>query len=445
MVTLTYGETSIPADSYSVTSGGTVQVAAAFERSVGIVGGMDSANGTAAEGEAVEFSTLGEAAELFGENSEIYKQADLARLSGAATLYATPVETTTDTQSFTATTSGSVDNAPVMNPQLHPSVSLTITDTVEGVDVDVTYVYGTPTGPSDANTAEFNPITGEFAADESSDYDVEYTYGDYSAAITEMTTKEPRMLAVCSEAESVVNDGSSELVSDADSYVFQHGVYGAKPFADPSNPDVAGFTNPFNEERASIVASPYGYIDDAETEMVRTVGAVAGEMASLPLGVSATANGIGGLTGLRTDLSPNQAGDLIDEGVLPLIDYPGVEIVKDMTTSDDARFERVYTMNIADEIVTLLHEINREYIGDQARERTIRNLTRSVKNMLSGLEETEPPLLDTLSETSYAVEVERSASDDNVFNESVGVKPAGVIDAINVDVTLGDVVDITRR
>lgn len=446
MVTLNYGETSIPADSYSVRSGGTIQVASAFERSVAVVGGMDSDSGTATEGELVAVSSLDDAADLFGENSELYRQIEGAYLNGAATIYGAPVSETTLDETVTGTAQGTLSNTPIFNPDLHPEHDLTVTDDTAGTDMTVEIVYESPSQPAETETVRVNPITGEWYADASSDYTFSYTYGDYESFTAPVADEAPRVTAVCTESEDVINSFEAELQNAADDYGFSHGVYGATPFADTQNPDIAGFTSPFDSERISTVMSPYGFVDDAETEMTRTVGFVAGEVASLPLGESATANSVSGLTGLRTDLSPNQAGDLIDEGVLPLIDYPGVEIVKDMTTSSDQRFERIYTMNIVDEIVTLLHEVNRQYIGEQPRERTIRNLRRSVKNMLSGLAETEPPLLDTLGDGNpYAVEVERSDSDDNVFNERVGVKPAGVIDAIDVSVTLGDVVDITRR
>mgnify|MGYP000509375190 CR=1 FL=1 len=446
MVTLTFGETSIPADSYSVRSGGTVQVASAFERSVAIVGGMDTDNGTATEGELVAVSSLDDAADLFGEDSELYTQIEGAFLNGAATIYGAPVAENALDETMSGSESGTLSNAPIFNPNIHPDHTIEVSDDTEGTDMTVDIVYDSPSQPSDTDTVLINPITGEWYADASSDYTFSYTNGDYEGLTNAVADEAPRVTAVCTESESVINAYEAELQNAADDYGFSSGVYGATPFADTDSPDITGFTSPFDSERISTVMSPYGYVDDAETEMVRTVGFVAGEVASLPLGESATANSVNGLTGLRTDLSPNQAGDLIDKGVLPLIDYPGVEIVKDMTTSSDQRFERIYTMNIADEIVTLLHEVNRQYIGEQPRDRTIRNLRRSVKNMLSGLTETEPPLLDTLGETKpYAVEVERSDSDDNVFNERVGVKPAGVIDAIDVSVTLGDVVDITRR
>ena len=441
MVTLNYGETSIPADNYTVRAGGTIQVAAAFERSVALVGGMDTSNGTATEGEAVEVDDFSEAADLFGTDSELYDQVQLAYENGAVTVYAVPVDETTTTESITGSQSGTLDNAPIFNPQLHGDESITVTDDTAGTDVTVEYTYGeTPPQPTDEDTVVINLITGEWAADESADYTFDYTYGDYSTAIDEAIAQEPRILGLCQEADSLTSTASGQAETVASDYNVMSVVGGGTPFTNPDSPDVQNATVSTISPRLSLLPNPYGYLDEAETDMVRAVGAVAGELASLPLGISSTNNSLTGIESMRTDLSPNEAGTLADEGFMPLLDYPPVTIVKDMTTSDDQRFERVYAMNVVDEIVTLLHDINRQYIGDQARDENIRNLRASLRSMLRGLTNSDPPLLDTLEDDQpYAIQVERSDSSDNVFDERIGVDVAGVIDTINASVVVGDV------
>jgi hypothetical protein len=189
----------------------------------------------------------------------------------------------------------------------------------------------------------------------------------------------------------------------------------------------------------SVLGPSRGYLDAAETEQARTTAAVAGELAGIPLGLSSTNNSIAGFQSLVSPLSgPVDAGELIDNGFMPLLDYggnDGVVIVKDMTTSDEPKFERVYSNQITDEVVTLLHEIARDYVGEPNTDGERANLRRSVRNMLNGLEGSTPPLLD-----DSVASVSQSDSDDNAVDVTIGISPVGVMDTIKATVVVGDIV-----
>jgi len=441
---LNYGNSPIPSDSYTVRQGGTIQVAAAFERSIGLVGVADYANGTASANTVYEIDNESDAEDRFGTNSELAQQVELAYENGVTTVTAVAVDETDTTDTVTGSDSGTLDNAPVFNPELHSQHSISATDTVEGESVTVNIVYerGTLTTPSASNTINLNPVKGEWQADESSDYEISYTYGDYATAITELTNDDvQRQNVVLTEAESLGTDLDSDLQDAADAISFGNGVIGVHPFADPDQPDTSNYSDGIESERISLVASPYGYTDDAETNLVRTHAAVAAETASLPLGVSATNNSVSGLTGLRTDLSPQEAKDLTDSQVLPLLDYPPVTIVKDMTSSTTQKFERIYTMNVIDEVLTLSHDINSEFVGEQTSEENINIMRRSLRNMLLGLTREDPPLLDTAEdERPYAVDVSRDDTNDNLVNVQMGIDVIGVIDDIDVTLRVGDII-----
>lgn len=435
---LNYGTTAIPGDSYSVIQGGTINVGAAFERSVGLVGGMDTANGTATPGETVEVSSTADAIEKFGDGSELHRQVSLAFNNGAVTVYAYPVtETTGETESFSSTQSGTLSNIP-FNPEIQAEHEITAQDTTEGQEADVNIVYeDAPSAPTTSNTINLNPVTGEWQADASSSYDITYDYGDYgTAAIDGILDEEPRRVALLRETSSDITSLATELTARADNFVFGGGVGGAVPFEDPSNPSTSGYTDSIDEERISLVASPYGYIDAAETDMQRTTGAVAAELVSLPLGESATNNSLSGFTGLRTDLTPSQAGDLIDEQVLPLIDYPPVTIVKDMTTSTTQKFERAYVMDVVDEATEVSHRINRQFVGEQNTSQNRNQLARSHKNSYKGFTTSTPRLLD-----DYAVRVEEDSVDRDQVNVHIGLDVVDIMDNIEVTMTVGDVVN----
>lgn len=441
---VTYGTTAdIPKDQITVLEGGTVAVSVAFENSMVVVGGMDTANGSATPGNVIAVESPSDAQTLFGDGSELHEQSQLAFQNGVGSLYMMPVAETTTTETFgssTATDSGTLSNVPFMDPSVHGEHDVTAQDVTEGtsVTVNVVYVDGSPSAPTSSNEINLDYITGQWTADETSEYDITYTYGDYSAsALQPAVDQATRMVAVCTEHESVVNDLASELNSNAQNFTFSHGIAGATPKEDgvQTNTYATNYSDGVDERRISLVSPSRGYVDAAETNAVRTVGAVGGYLASLPLGVSATADSLGGFTGLRSELTPQDAGDLIDKQVMPLIDYPPVEIVSDMTTSTTQKFERVYTNQVVDEATELSHQISREFVGEQNTETQRRLLARSHKNAFGTMENGTPPQLD-----DYTVSVSEDNSDPNKTNVNVALDVVDVMDLIDVTMTVGDIV-----
>lgn len=436
---LNYGTDAIPSDSYSVIEGGTVQIGAAFERSVGLIGGMDTSNGTATPGEAVTVSSSADALSKFGDDSELHRQCELAFANGAVTVYAYPVEETTgETESFSSTSSGTLANIP-FNPDIHSEhFPIEATDTAESAEVDVKMRYGSPpAAPSDANTIHLNPVTGEWTADESSSYDITYDYGTYDqAAVDAILDMEPRIVGLMREDQATIQTLETELQDRANDFQFAHGVATGMPFADKSSPDTAGYTDSLDSERLSVALPAFGHTDEAGTNTHRVTGAIAGELASLPLGLSSTNNTLNGIYELRTPLTPTQAGDLIDEQVMPLIEYPPVTIVKDMTTSTTQKFERVYAMQVVDEATEVSHQINRQFLGDQNTKQNRLQLSRSHKNSYNGFKKSSPRLLD-----DYAVRVSENDTDPKAVDVDIGLDVVDVMDDINVTMVVGDVVN----
>lgn len=431
---VTYGTTAIPSDQIEVVAGGTVAISAAFENSMVIVGGMDTATGTATEGDLVEVTSPADAQDKFGDGSELHEQSQIAFQNGVATLHMLPVSETSVTDETSGTQSGTLANAPIMDPNIHDEHDITVTDSGGGT-LTVNIVYdGAASSPSATDEINIDPTTGEYNADatpDGTDYEFDYTYGDYSTSVLQTAVDEsPRIVGVCTESESVVNDLATEINSAATDFDFMHGVAGASPEADSGS-----YSDGVDEERISLVAPSRGYVDDAETNEVRTVGAVGGYLASLALGLSSTADSIGGFTGLRTDYTPSEAGDLIDAQVLPLIDYPGVEIVKDMTTSTEPKFERVYAMQIVDEATELSHLISREFVGDQNTSSNRNLLARSHRNTFNGMRDGTPKQLD-----DYTVSVTEDGSNANQVNVSIGLDVVDVMDIIDVTITVGDII-----
>jgi hypothetical protein len=422
-----YGTTGIPGTSTEVRSGGTVAISAAFETTLGLVGGMDTANGSATPGEVTTVASSADAETKFGEGSELKEQVDLAYANGAGTIYAYPVSETEVTQTFAGTQSGVLDNVPAMDPNIQEE-DITAQDTVESATVAVNIVYeSTPSTPSDANTINLNPVTGEWEADESSDYEITYTHGDYGSGITKVAKKVPRFLAVLTENTSVANDLVTELNSYDTDFDFMHGIVGAMPEVSASS-----YSDTFDDRRLIVVSASRGYTDAAETNEQRTLGAVGGKQAGKPLGDSTTYENLSGLASLRTTYTNSELSTLIDSQVYPLKQSGGIKVIKDMTTSTDTRFERVYASEIVDEATEISHQISQDFVGRVNTDDNRKSLEVSHRNSYREMDEND--LLE-----NYFVSVEKGANDFEAVVD-IGLDVIGVMDTIDVTITVGDVV-----
>lgn len=424
----TFGTNTIPSDQITVQSGGTYAISAAFSTTVGLVGGMDTTNGSATPGKTVTVESSADAATKFGEDSELKEQVDFALANGAGTIYATPVSETQTTESVSSTASGALSNAPALDPNVQPEHDITAQDTNEGASVDVNVVYDSPPDtPTTSNTINLNPVTGEFEADESSSYDITYTHGDYAGAITSTIKKVPRFVAVLTESTSVANDLLSNLKDKAKDFDFMHGIVGALPEVAPSE-----YSDNFDDRRLIVVAPSRGYTDAANTNMVRTMGAVGGKQAGKALGDSTTYEAVDGFADLNTKYTNQELGTLIDNQVYPLKQASGIQVVKDMTTSSDAKFERVYASEIIDESTEISHQISQNYVGEANTESNRFALGESHASSYSEMEEDN--LLD-----AYTVRVSEGPNPDEV-DVTIGLDVVDVMDVIDVEITVGDVI-----
>lgn len=428
MVTRIYGTTVIPGDEITVMGGGTIAVSTAFARNMGIVGGMDVEEGTATTGEVEEVSSVSEAEGLFGEESELARAVRAAISNGVRTVYAVGVPEETAEETFTTADSGTLENAPLFDPNVHPDHTIEVSVGID--EQEVTIVYEDPV-PADAGVDEvlINPITGAWAADTSDDYEFTYDYGSYSQAITSVADRTPRTLAVLTESMDVANELAAELSTRAQNFNFTHGLTGAQPELDSNEYEIL-----MDDPRMSVVAPARSFTDDAEEKQVRTIAAVGGHIASLPLGSSSTYDSLSGLTGLAQSFTPSEAGALIDESVLPVMRDGRILIVKDMTTSTDVRFERIYANEIVDEATELSHLISQQFIGELNTPGNRQDLDESHRTAYQEMADDRPPLLD-----NFAVSVEEGA-DPNSVTITIGLDVVNVIDTIDVKVVVGDVI-----
>jgi len=422
-----YGTLQYPSDQVTLEAGDTRTVSAAFERTAGIVGVGDVATNDGEEGTVYEVNNSTEARRLFGSDSELQEQIDLAFLNGATVVFAVAVPTQSNTESFGTAASAVLTESPVLDPNLH-STSINVTDTTDAASVNVNISYTSPPStPTTPNTANLNPITGEIEFDSTSSYDVTYDYGTYQTAISDMVKKSPRSLAVCTENTTVATNLLTELETVDDNFNFITGYVGASPDINAS-----GYTDNFDSRRLVVSHASRGYFDTAETNMGRTVGAIAGKQAGKELGDSTTYENVGGFASLHQPVTKTDYSNLIDSQVLPLVEDGPVFIVKDMTTSTEPKFERIYASEIADEATENTHTVAQSFVGEP-------NIQQVRTSLADSLGLTYDDLKSNNLLNGYNISVTQGA-DDFTIDVNIGADIVAIIDNVDVQITIGDVI-----
>lgn len=435
--TKTYGESVLPSDVVKVFAGDTIDVSIGFNATLGLIGNMDTANGSASTGTVETVDSISQGRQLFGENSEMAQQIEMAYANGVASIEAIAVGETSVTETFgdgTTTVSSGTLTADPVDPRVLPEHTVDVQDTTEGASVTVNYVDVAPSSPSEANTVNLNLQTGEWVADSASVYEFTFDTADFESAISTMAPKNVRYICALTEDEGVAQTLLSELSARASQFDFKRGVVNAPVNIQPS--EIDGFTYSVSDQRMVSVVPARG-TSGADDQTVRTAGAVAGLLTSRPLGEATFGWNHGGLNGL-TDLAINYSnGDLAtladEKGLMPLKFGRNIHIAKDMTTSTADAFKRVYKCEIVDEAAEISHLICEEFIADTLTEETLEDIEANHRTAFTDMANDNPPLLD-----EFLVNATEGASQNEVDVE-IGLDVIDVIDRIEVSVNVGAV------
>lgn len=427
----TYGTlNNVPSDVIDVRSGTSVAFGADIERTVAYVGGMDTAAGSANTGELYEVDSTSDAEDLFGADSELYEATRIGYANGVAQVYAVAVPETQSSESFSSSAQGTVSDAPLFDPNVQYDHEITAQDgSNNSVDVAISYETQANMSPS-AGQITINPVTGDWKANTSDTYDISYTTGDYTTALQPAVNENPRVVTALTEDGTVMSELETDVTNAATNFNFMNGVGGAGLPV-----DVGNYSDSLDERRISLVAHPRGYVDTAESRQARTAAGVGAFLASKDLGDTATYEALQGYTGLVTSYDNQDASDLIDEQVIPLQERDEILVLKDMTTSTDARFERVYASQIIDEVTEITHLTAQEYIGLLNIETNRVQLEADLDTSFASLQDERPPLLD-----AFDVSVAEDDTNADKVNVNIGVSVVDVIDTVDVTLTIGNVI-----
>jgi hypothetical protein len=400
---------------------------------VALVGGYDSnnADNSVSVNSATLVSDPNNADSLFGD-SELARAAKAASSNGVDEIYGVPLSETQTTESFTATQSMALSNTPLFDPSVHPDHDITVTDSSTSDDLTVNIVYAdSPSTPSDADTANVNPINGKVEVDASSDYDVQYTYcGDYQSAISEAALQDVRYLYVGTEADSVKTTAINEMADVANDFDFKRVFTGATP--EIQSGSISSYTPNQTNWRLVEVAPARATGADGE---VRTGAAIAGFMATQPIGPDGSGlyDDVQGLTDLNVNYRPSNARNFTQVTSLTR----NATIATAETTSSESQFQPLHAAEIIDSVATELFAVAEAYAGGP---QDIAELETLLQVECQRFSRGNPPLLgfgDGRDERPYDVTVSFGA-DNTEADASVTILPYPVAETVNLNLTATD-------
>jgi len=397
-----------------------------------LIGGYDKATASddVTAGEPTKISDPTQADVEFGD-SELARAAAVVAANGANDIYGVAVPETTNTESFTATQSMSLSESPVFDPTVHPEHEIVVTDTSAGEDLTTNILYDEIVEtPSEENTANVNPLTGDIEVDASSDYDVSYTYGDYTDAINTAADLPVRYICPLTESPSIKASVTTVLSDIANDFDFKRAVTGAKP--NIQSTDISSYT-PDEENWRMVEVAPSRA--EGAAGPVRTQAAICGMMASQPLGPEGSTlyDELQGIVDLKTQYRGTEAKGF--DGVTS-VTRSGT-VAQAVTTSTAEQFSNVYATEIIDEVALRLFSVAREYAGGPQDIGDLEVLLRGVCQTAS---RGSPPLLgfgQASDENPYDISVSLGA-DTGVANSNVTIVPTPIAEEVNIGLTVTD-------
>lgn len=408
MTTITYGD--LPGVQATVKGGRIVDVSIGYEQHVVLFGRGNPVDGTATANTPELVQTPAEADTLFGEGSRLAAGLRGALRNGANRDYlhgVMPTETTVSAEPI-AGGSGTLTNVPLVED----IDTITVTNTTAAGTATPEFVYSSPPpAPGEAGVVNINPLTGEVASGGTDDYQIDYAYLDWGAALdaadTVLRHNETGIYATLTDAEVVAQTLSDKLDTLRPTYKLVRGIAGAQP--NTTNPDgeaiigtdvddtTPDYTDTLDDD-ALFLAGPTRL---AGTEDTRTIlGGLAGKMGGNAITDPVYGDVIEGYGPLVQQLSPEDEGTPAEDNtlgtglrgqqVMPIRDDGsdggmGLTIEDTLSTSTLSDWERDYfNRRIVDQMLITAREIGEPLRGRRLRDAITSNAEQDIVDALAG-------------------------------------------------------------
>lgn len=402
-----------------------------------LIGNGDNSAGSATPNTVVEIDSRSDADEKFGVDTDLSRAYRQALANGANKNFTRAVmaQTTNSTESFATSSSGTLANAPIVDDVDRVSAE----DTVAVETQTVRFVYETPaTADVPDGEVHINPITGEWAADASADYDITYDYTDWSGALTAAENAigegEFGLIAPLSNAESVASSLSATLGSMRPDYKMALGLMGAQPNATSEtnrpNYDTANYADNLDDDALFLVAPTAQEAGDESA-----IGAIAGLFAGNDIVNPVYNDAVVEVSSLAQQLSRSEAQDLADAQVIPIRDRGAIRVRRNMSTSTETDWERDYwRRRIVDLVIATTKEVAESILGLVNDPDTRATTQTLIQVELQDFVDDGMLVPNKTGNDNLYVDVYKDGT--NAVGVDLGVTPYGIVKEARVELTI---------
>lgn len=434
----TYG--TFPGVQVTTEGGGITSVQVGAEEKLVIFGEGDASAGSASVNDPAQIGARSEATDVFGDTELAQAMKDaLSNGANIDNLYGVIVDTTSVTdENFAATSSGTLENAPIVEDD-----SVTSVDDDEANSMTVKFRFDSPpAAPTSTDTVFINPLTGEWAADTSDTYDFDYDYQDWSSAFDAadnvVDEDETGIYAALTEAESVATTLSGKVTTLRGNYQLINGLTAAEPNDNndetPRQPvyDTGSYSDSIDSDTYFLIAPARANDSD-----YTVIGGVGGMMAGHEIDNPIYNDPLSGFTELEQSLTKSEANDLRDEQVIPIRQAGSIRVKDNLSTSTDSDWERdFWRRRIVDRVILISKQVGDATIGainnEETREDAQASLSAEIAELVNdGLIKPNTP--DT---ENWFVDVYESSTDENEVKIDVGITPYGIAKRIDETITV---------
>lgn len=446
----TYGD--FPGVRVETAGGGITGVTIGAEEKLFLFGRGDIAEASASVNEPTQIDSRTQADNVFGSGTELANAMKDAISNGAniSFLYGVLLDEQTDTESFgssSSTQTGTLSNDPIVEDL----GTITVSDVTNGTDSSdadfrVEFVYeGAPPNPtlegSETDAVVINPLTGEWAADSTSEYEFEYSYLDWESAFDAKAVKnqvnedETAIFASLSEAESVASSLNSTVTSMREDYQLVTGVAGAQPNQtgsdDGAEIDTANYSDNLDSDTL-FVGGPVRKDTSTETALGAMGGLFAGNPIDDPI-----YNDELDVGDLEQALTKAEADELRAEQVIPIRQTASVRVRDNLSTSTEDDWERdFWRRRIVDRAVLIAKEVGDRIIGSINNQDARRAARRTIEAQLDSMANDNLIKSNAGGQENYFVEVVEDSDNPNQANINIGITPQGIVKRVDASVTI---------
>lgn len=445
--TTTYGD--FPGVRVETAGGAITGVAVGREETLVIIGVGDPSTASASANDPTQVDSRTQADSVFGDGSELAENVKDALSNGANIdfLYGVLLEETSVTaETFTTTDSGTLSNAPIVEDL----DDITVRDTTDvtdssSADFVVEFRYDSPPSTpslegSETDKVFINPITGEWTADSSSDYEFDYSWPDWSAGFSAaedvIETEDSGIFGALAESESEATNLSGNVNTLRGEYKMVKGVQAAEPNTNSSDNDAHYDTNAYTDsiDNDSMFLHAPGRKEDSKHLVT---GALCGLMAGNDLDNSIYDENLT-VDNLEQRLSQSEADDLRDEQVIPIRQPPSggsITVSDNLSTSTESDWERDYwRKRIVDQVILISKAVGDSIISRINDERSRNTAETQIEVELRGLANDRLIQSNDDGETNWFVDVYEIDSD--TVGIDVGITPLGIVKRVDTTITI---------